>query len=112
MILPTSPRSDSPYRMCFAVEVDSSVVPLQQCVDCRFEKGHTVAASAWHREMSSLVGAGQLGPISSYLDDAIKGHRDSSSVDVRIETEGRVLPMDEHGDATDSRPHCECEPDR
>ena len=70
--------------MCFAVEADSTVVPLQQCVDCRFEKEHTVAASSWYREMSSLVGAGQFGPISSYLDDVVKGHRNICSVDVRI----------------------------
>ena len=40
VILPSSPRPDSPYRMCFAVEADSSVVPLQQCVDYRSEKDH------------------------------------------------------------------------
>ena len=88
VILPLSPRPDSPYRMCFAVDADSSVVPLQQCVDCRFEKNHTVDASSWNRNMNSLAGAWLFGPILSYLDDVVKGRRNDTSVDVRIEIEG------------------------
>ena len=38
--------------------------------------------------MNSLVGAGQFGPISSYLGDMVKGRRNDTSVDVRIEIEG------------------------
>ena len=45
VVLPGTPRPDSPYRISFAVEADMTVVPLQQCVDCRFEKNHVVDAS-------------------------------------------------------------------
>ena len=78
VVLPNSPRKDSPYRICFAVEFlmteqsGEHVVPLQQCVDTRFEKDHTVAASQWSLPSVSLLGqVGQFEPVSSYLDSLL-----------------------------------------
>ena len=73
-----------PFRISFVVESDCTVVPLQQCVDCRFETVHTVDASAWTREPESLVGAGQFGPVSSYLDGLLNRQSASSAVDVSV----------------------------
>ena len=57
VVLPQSPRKDSPYRLCFAVEFGGEhVVPLQQCVDTRVEKDHTVAASQWRLSSVSFLG--------------------------------------------------------
>ena len=77
-----------PFRICFAVETDDTVVPLQQCVDCRFETVHTVDASAWTRDPEVLVRAGQFGPISLYLDGLLDRRSTGGAVDVGIKVEG------------------------
>ena len=79
-----------PFRISFVVESDCTVVPLQQCVDCRFEAVHTVSASAWTRDPESLVRAGQFGPISSYLDGLLS-RQSASSVDMTVKVEGPFL---------------------
>ena len=80
-----------PFRITFVVESDYTVVPLQQCVDCRFETVRTVDASAWTRDPESLVGAGQFGPVSSYLDGLLNRQSASSAVDVSVKVEGPFL---------------------
>ena len=60
--LPASPSRDVPFRMCFVIESTGDVIPLQQCVDTKFETLKSVPASAWLRNPGSLVGVWEPTP--------------------------------------------------
>ena len=55
---------EAPFRICFVVEQNGDVIPLQQCTDVNFEEQHTVKADSWLRVPRSLVGAWEPTPVS------------------------------------------------
>ena len=65
---------DFPFRICFVRESCGSVLPLQQCVNAKFEQSHKIDAQAWFRAPSTLVDAWEITPVSKYLDHFLKMH--------------------------------------
>ena len=60
---------EAPFRICFVVEPNGDVIPLQQCTDLKFEEEHTV--TAWLRDPRSLVGFWEPTPVSKQLDQVL-----------------------------------------
>ena len=73
------PTADHPFRIVFAIEgigwgSESRVVPLQQCVDVRSERLHTVQASGWCFEPGDLEGPVPA-PVAQQLDLLVERRR-------------------------------------
>ena len=60
---------DMPYRLCFDVERAGEVLPLQQCVDAKFETNHDVPWGNWVRKPESLLGRWEPTTVSNHLEE-------------------------------------------
>ena len=69
------PRSekDHPFRIPLALCLSGGkgdILPLQQCMETRFEPADRLDSTQWHRDPSELVGMWEITPVSSLLDTA------------------------------------------
>ena len=71
---PRSPLllEDMPYRICFVVEQTGEVLPLQQCVDVKFEESHDVPWKHWYRMLESLLGRWEPTAVNDFLEEILE----------------------------------------
>jgi len=68
-------NQEAVYRIVFAVETNGDVLPVQQCVNHRFEENHVVASEAWCRDTGLLTGAFCLDAVSEQLSAYVNQSR-------------------------------------
>ena len=65
-------------------------MPLQQCVDVKFEKTHEVSASRWVVEPSVLINAWELTPVSHQLNGLVSLYKGWEYVNLAIKITGAL----------------------
>ena len=56
------------YRICFVIEPEGDVLPLQQCAPIAHEVCNHVLSGAWMRDPGCLPGLCEITPVSQQLD--------------------------------------------
>ena len=83
--LPKNKSLDRPYRITFVIEANTrDVIPLQQCVDIRFEESHKAGPTNWLVGMDKMIGVWEPTPVSRQLDGLLEYCEEAGTVCGRV----------------------------